>query len=82
MVEHLLNYLGADNPGSQQGHAGVLKVVEAGGVGETRLFEKRLGGGQWGRYRDDFRASGKWPSFCLLCKGGVAAFIYVRLIAR
>ena len=59
VAQHLLNHLGVDILGSQQGHAGVPKVVEAGGVGEPRLFEKRIGGGEWGRYRDDFGASGK-----------------------
>ena len=59
VAQHLLNHLGVGILGSQQGHAGVSKVVEAGGVGEPRLFENRLGGGEWGRYRDEFEASGK-----------------------
>jgi hypothetical protein len=44
MVEHLLNYLGVDIPGSQQGHAGVPKVVEAGGVGRPAFLRRGLEG--------------------------------------
>ena len=58
-AQHFPIHLGVDVLGLQQGRAGVPKVVEAGGVSEPRLFEKRLGGGEWGRYRDDFGASGK-----------------------
>jgi hypothetical protein len=42
--EHLLDYLGIDVLGAKKGCAGVPKIVEADGVGETRLLEQRLKG--------------------------------------
>ena len=41
VAEHLLDYLGIDVLGAKKGCAGVPKIVEADGVGETRLLEQR-----------------------------------------
>ena len=44
MAQHLLGYFGIDVLGAKKGRTGVLKIVEADGVGETRSLEDGLGG--------------------------------------
>ena len=44
MAQHLLDYFRVDVLGAKKGRTGVPKIVEADGVGETRLLEQRLKG--------------------------------------
>jgi hypothetical protein len=80
-AQHFPIHLGVDVLGLQQGRAGVPKVVEAGGVSPAFLRRglEGVSGGVIGTISEPVASD---TSFCLLCEGGVAAFIYVRLIAR